>query len=79
MAPVPGRLPGLGAYYGHGKGSGAVCDPGAFTGVVEVPPGILGPRHGGVTVDVVEPGHEPAPFGTWKVVGTCFEMPCLGL
>ena len=37
-------------YAGHGKGSGAICDPSAFTGVVEVPPGILGPKHGGVTM-----------------------------
>jgi hypothetical protein len=40
----------LGVYAGHGKGSGAICAPSAFTGVVEVPPGILGPKHGGVTM-----------------------------
>jgi len=55
----------LGSYAGHGKASGAVCDPSAFTGVVEVPPGVLGPLHGSVTVDLVEPGHEPASF-PWK-------------
>jgi hypothetical protein len=49
----------LGAYMGHGKGVGAVCDPAAFTGVVEVPTGVLGPKHGTVVVDLVEPGCEP--------------------
>jgi hypothetical protein len=49
----------LGAYFGHGKGSGAVCDPSAFTEVIEVPPGVLGPKHGGVTVDLVEPDQDP--------------------
>jgi hypothetical protein len=53
----------LGAYFGHGpKSVGAVCDPAAFSGVVEVAPGVLGPRNGGVTVDLVEPGHEPTAF-----------------
>lgn len=56
----------LGVYYGHAaRSSGAVCDPSAFTGVVEVPPGVLGPKHGGVTVDLVEPGCEPTSF-QWK-------------
>lgn len=66
--PLTGNFRGsehLGAYAGHGKSVGAVCDPNAFTGVVEVPPGILGPRHGQVTVDLVEPDHEPVPF-PWK-------------
>jgi hypothetical protein len=48
----------LGTWGGHGKASGAVCDPKAFDGVVIVEPGILGPR-GLVGVDVVEPGYEP--------------------
>jgi hypothetical protein len=53
----------LGAYGGHGpKGVGAICDPAAFSGVVEVSPGVLGPRHGMVVVDLVEPGCEPI---TW--------------
>jgi hypothetical protein len=30
-----------------------------FSGVVEVSPGILGPRHGFVAVDLVEPGRDP--------------------
>ncbi len=46
----------LGSHAGHGKASGAVCDPSASTGVV------LGPRYGTVTVDLVEPGHEPTSF-----------------
>lgn len=53
----------LGAYGGHGpRGIGAICDPKAFSGVVEVAPGVLGPIHGTVTVDLVEPGHEPMAF-----------------
>lgn len=50
----------LGAHSGHSpKKVGAVCDPAAFSGVVEVPHGVLGPRHGTVVVDLVEPGCEP--------------------
>jgi hypothetical protein len=52
----------LGMYGGHGKGSGAVCDPQAFDGVVVVEPGILGPKDGSVGVDIVEPGYE----ATWE-------------
>jgi hypothetical protein len=53
----------LGAYMGHGpKGVGAICDPTAFSGVVEVAPGVLGPRDGAVVVDLVEPGCEPMPW-----------------
>jgi hypothetical protein len=48
----------LGVYGGHGTSTGAVCDPKAFDGVVIVEPGILGPRHGLVGVDLVEPGYE---------------------
>ena len=49
----------LGSYAGHApKGEGATCDPTAFSGILEVPPGLLGPQHGAVTVDLVEPGHE---------------------
>jgi hypothetical protein len=48
----------LGLYLGHGKSSGAVCDPNAFDGVVIVEPGILGPRNGSVGFDLVEPGYE---------------------
>jgi hypothetical protein len=52
----------LGAYMGHGpKSVGAVCDPEVFAGVVELPPGLLGPRDGQVLVDLVEPGCDP----TW--------------
>jgi hypothetical protein len=45
----------LGAYMRYGpKAVGAVCDPLDFTGVFEAPPGILGPRNGTVTVDLLE-------------------------
>jgi hypothetical protein len=50
----------LGAFGGHGpKSVGAVCDPKAFSGVMEVPPGVLGPRDGTVIVDLVEPHCDP--------------------
>jgi hypothetical protein len=50
----------LGAFIGHSpKYVGALCDPSVFSGVVEVATGILGPRNGGVVVDLVEPGCEP--------------------
>ena len=61
--PLTGEFRGtehLGAYGGYGpKSVGAICDPSAFAGVVEVPSGILGPKHGSIVVDLVEPGHEP--------------------
>jgi hypothetical protein len=64
--PLTGEFRGtehLGAYGGYGpKSVGAVCDPSAFTGVVEVPSGILGPKDGTIVVDLVEPGHDPIPW-----------------
>jgi len=53
----------LGGFAGHGpKTVGAVCDPSLFAGVVELFPGVLGPRDGTVLVDLVEPGSDPI---TW--------------
>jgi hypothetical protein len=52
----------LGVYMGHGKSTGAVCDPKAFDGLVIVEPGILGPKHGSVGIDLVAPGYE----ATWS-------------
>jgi hypothetical protein len=67
--PLTGKFRGsvsLGAFYGHSaKGVGAVCDPSAFTSVIRVPDGILGPRDGGIAVDLVEPGVSP-PEQAWK-------------
>jgi len=64
--PLTGSFHGtehLGAYKGHGpKSVGAVCDPTDFSEVVEVAPGVLGPRDGTVLVDLVEPGCEPIPW-----------------
>jgi hypothetical protein len=61
--PLTGEFRGtehLGAYMGHGpKSVGAICEPAAFAGIVEVAPGVLGPRNGQVVVDLVEPGYEP--------------------
>jgi hypothetical protein len=50
----------LGVYAGHGpKAVGAVCDPKNFSGVIEIEPGVLGPMHGNVAVDLISPGYEP--------------------
>jgi hypothetical protein len=50
----------LGMHFGHGpKSVGAVCDPAMFSGVMEVPSGVLGPSDGFVAVDLVQPGFEP--------------------
>jgi hypothetical protein len=48
-----------GTFAGHGKGAGAICNPKDFSGVIEVGPGILGPRQGNVAVDLIEPGGQP--------------------
>lgn len=70
--PLMGAFRGsehLGAYYGHGpKRVGAICNPTAFSGVVKVAPNVLGPRHGGVTVDLVEPGQEPTEVPWARIV-----------
>ena len=59
----------VGMYFGHGpKRVGAVCDPAAFSGVIELLPGVLGPRDGGIAVDLVEPGHEPTDLSPVEVV-----------
>jgi hypothetical protein len=52
----------LGSYAGHGgKSIGAVCEPTAFSGIVEATPGVLGPVNGSVVVDLVEPGSAQRP------------------
>ena len=59
----------LGVDYGHAPNSvGAICDPTAFSGIVEVAPGVLGPRHGGVTVDLVEPDQKPTEFPWARII-----------
>jgi hypothetical protein len=64
--PLTGDFRGtehLGAYAGYGpKSVGAICESSAFSGVVEVPSGILGAKDGLIIVDLVEPDHEPI---TW--------------
>ena len=61
--PLNGTLRGsehLGTYFGYGpKSVGAICDPMAFAGVVEVSPDVWGPMDGWVAVDLAEPGTEP--------------------
>ena len=50
----------LGAFGGYGpKKVGAVCDPTSFDGILELRPGLLGPRDGKVIVDLVEPDCQP--------------------
>jgi hypothetical protein len=44
--------------------TGAICDPKAFTGIVEVASGILGPEHGCIGVSLAEPGFG-LPDYTW--------------
>jgi hypothetical protein len=64
--PLTGAFRGtepLCAFGGHSpKSVGAVCDPKAFSGVMEVPPGLLGPADGQVIVDLVEPNCDPLPW-----------------
>jgi hypothetical protein len=52
----------IGTFAGHGKSSGAVCDASAFDGLVIVEPGILGPKHGSIGVDLIAAGYE----ATWE-------------
>jgi len=70
--PLTGTFRGsedLGFFAGHGtRGIGAICDPTAFSGVVRVAPGVLGPRYGWVKVDLVEPGHEPVEISGSKII-----------
>lgn len=62
----------LSGWGGHSpKTIGAICDPSVFAGVVEVPPGVLGPRDGDVVIDLVEPGHVPI---TWPGELVCQEI-----
>lgn len=49
------------------KSVGAICDPTAFSGVVEIAPGILGPGDGQITVDLVAPDCQPAAFPWTKI------------
>ena len=61
--PMSGAFRGgehLGTYLGYGpKSVGAICNPMAFAGIVEVTPDVWGPMDGWVAVDLVEPGTEP--------------------
>ena len=61
--PLTGTFRGTEPLFAYGgyepKRVGAICDPAAFSGVVEVPPGVLGPAHGTIAVDLVEPDVEP--------------------
>jgi hypothetical protein len=51
----------MGMFLGHGpKTTGAICNPANFSEVIEIAPGILGPRDGYVAVDLVGPGCDPS-------------------
>jgi hypothetical protein len=59
----------LGMYFGHGpRRVGAVCDPTDFSGIMEVPSGLLGAKEGGVAVDLVQPGYLPVDISPVQVV-----------
>jgi hypothetical protein len=64
--PLTGTFRGaecLGAFSGYSpKSVGAICDPTAFSGVIEVARGVLGPRDGIIVIDLVEPGCGPTDF-----------------
>jgi hypothetical protein len=63
----------LGSFAGHSpKSVGAICDPTAFNGIVEVPPGVLGPLDGRVLIDLVEPAHEPMGWSEQSVRSKVF-------
>lgn len=50
----------LGVFAGHGTGA-SLCYPEGFTSVLRVPPGTLTGTSGSVLIDLIEPGHSPAP------------------
>ena len=63
----------LGAIAGYGpKSVGAICDLTAFSGVVEIASGVLGPRDGQITVDLVEPDCQSAAFRWTKIARRVF-------
>jgi hypothetical protein len=70
--PLTGPFTGtesLAVFSGYApKSVGAICDPQAFTGVVEVAPGVLGPRDGAVAVDLVEPDSDPTSLPWTKTI-----------
>jgi hypothetical protein len=70
--PLTGTFRGAEAlvvFAGYGpKSVGATCGPAAFSGVVEVAPGVLGPRDGQIAVDLVEPGCDPPAIPWARIV-----------
>jgi hypothetical protein len=70
--PLTGAFRGAEQFPGFGgfgpKSVGAICDPAAFTGIVEVAAGVLGPLDGTVVVDLVEPNCEPTPLSSAPLV-----------
>jgi hypothetical protein len=67
--PLTGNFRGGESLFANtGYAPNAVCDPAAFSEVVQVAPGVLGPHDGTVTIDVVEPGVDPPPFAWANIV-----------
>jgi hypothetical protein len=73
----------LGEFSGYGpKSVGAVCDPADFTDVIRVPARVLGPKHGVISVQLLEPGLKPPVAQTYPlVVERVFRdcVPCLAV
>lgn len=83
--PLTGAFKGTESVWcltGHDT-NGVICDPASFAGVVEVDSGVLGPHHGTVCVDLVEPGAEPLKtFATGKIIQRqvfCDASPCVAI
>ena len=59
----------LGMFFGHGhRHVGALCVPSDFSAVILAPKGLLGPRDGGIAIDLVEPGNAPVDLAPRQVV-----------
>ena len=73
--PLTGLFVGtvdLGSYAGHDpKGVGTICEPTDFSGLLKVAPGVLGPRHGVVKVDLTEPCYDEMPCPEIQFVSRC--------
>lgn len=64
----------LGAFGGYGpKKVGAVCDPTAFDGILELPPGLLGPRDSKL---LLIRARLPADFVAWCCQGNDVQGCC---
>ena len=61
----------LGTYAGYGpKSVGAIADAAQYSHIVIVPPGALGPKHGRIDIDLIEPRLHVPPSGE-DIVASC--------